>query len=134
MGKESPFLIDNEAHWFNQWRRLKNKRLGYIMYCEVRKLPFLKGNKLLPCVIAWLADLFLRHYSLWLKTNKKRQEKNANSANEKSMDIKRNQKEIVYNISSSFPILSLLILLYRLSKCICNAGPSDHCILFLIHE
>ena len=69
MGKESPFLIDNEAHWFNQWRRLKNKRLGYIMYCEVRKLPFLKGNKLLPCVIAWLADLFLRHYSLWLKTN-----------------------------------------------------------------
>ena len=134
MGKESPFLIDNEAHWFNQWRRLKNKRLGYIMYCEVRKLPFLKGNKLLPCVIAWLADLFLRHYSLWLKTNKKDEKKNANSANEKSMDIKRNQKEIVYNISSSFPILSLLIFLYRLSKCICNAGPSDHCILFLIHE
>ena len=134
MGKESPFLIDNEAHWFNQWRRLKNKRLGYIMYCEVRKLPFLKGNKLLPCVIAWLADLFLRHYSLWLKTNKKDKKKNGNSANEKSMDIKRNQKEIVYNISSSFPILSLLIFLYQLSKCICNAGPSDHCIFFLIHE
>ena len=70
MGKESPFLIDNEAHWFNQWRRLKNKRLGYIMYCEVRKLPFLKGNKLLPCVIAWLADLFLRQFSSgWKKVS-----------------------------------------------------------------
>ena len=127
MGKESPFLIDNEAHWFNQWRRLKNKRLGYIMYCEVRKLPFLKRNKLLPCVIAWLADLFLRHYSLWLKTNKKDKKKNANSANKKSMKnqkkSQRNQKGIVYNISSNFTILSLLILLYQLSKRICNADP-----------
>ena len=35
----------------------------------------------------------------------------------------RNQKGIVYNISSSFPILSLLILLNRLSKRMCNA---DH--------
>ena len=127
MGKESPFLIDNEAHWFNQWRRLKNKRLGYIMYCEVRKLPFLKGKKLLPCVIAWLADLFLRHYSLWLKTNKKDKKKNANSANKKSMEIKRNQlkseRNSLKNISSSFTILSSSIFLYRLSKRMCNAHP-----------
>ena len=46
-----------------------------------------------------------------IKNKQNRQEKNANSVNEKSMGIKRNQKGIVYNISSK-----------------------DHSILFLIHE
>ena len=49
--------------------------------------------------------------------------KNPWKSKEIRKESERNQKGIVYNISSSFPILSLLILLNRLSKRMCNA---DH--------